>query len=94
MHTSRVRVGVINSHERLAAAVNKARNPTGGLIGDEAQVFSGGVDGPGVDVFESVASRELHGIFNSGVVPDLDASIAPPIKAVAEIADRRAAIGR
>jgi hypothetical protein len=83
---SRVRMGVVNSHERLAAAVDKARNPTRSLIGDKAKVFSGGVDRPGVDVLEAVAGRKLHRVFNSGIIPDLDSGIAPPIEAVAEVA--------
>ena len=39
---------------------------------DDAQVESGGIHRPGVDLGEAMAGRESHGIVDVRVVPHLD----------------------
>src|SRR5882757_3071115 len=75
----------IDSDERLGAAVSEGLKSSG-LIGDEAEVFSLGIDGPGIDVGGAVFDRELRRVIDSGVVPDFDAGVVPPEEMMAHVA--------
>ena len=76
---------MVDSHERLARSVDELRYRTLRVVGDHAQIESGGVHRPGVDLGEAMAGRELHRVVDARVVLDLDARVAPPIKTVAHV---------
>src|SRR6516162_265370 len=74
---------MIHAHERLVAGIAEARNRAVFVVANNAQVDTSTVHRPGVDIRESVEDGELSGIVEASVVPDLDAGVGPPVKAVA-----------
>src|SRR5690349_11326298 len=86
MDGSGIGVWVPDAHEIFTAAVDKHRNRAIGLIFDDAQVFAGGVDRPGLNFRKAMRGGEPHRVFNVRIIPNLDAGVAPPIKTVTHIA--------
>jgi len=75
----------VDSHERLGAAVGEGLK-IASLIGDQAEVFPLGINRPGIDVGGAVFDRELRRVIDSGVVPDFDAGVVPPVEAMTRVA--------
>ena len=86
MHDSRISMRMIHGHVRLPAAVTEARHRTILVIADNTLVDAGSIYWPGIDISESMRSREFHGIQDMAVVPDLDTSVRPPIETVTGVA--------
>ncbi len=86
VHGSRIRVRIPDAHERFAAAVDKQRHRSFGVILDYAEVIAVGFDWPGLHFAKSVAGREAHGILNSRIVPHLHSGIVPPIETMPHVA--------
>src|ERR1035438_2106999 len=64
-----LRLGMVDAHERFAAAVYELGNRTARLVAYHAQVDSGRVDRPGFHLGETVAGGPSHGIPDFRVVP-------------------------
>ena len=86
MHHPRLRRGVIDAHEGLAAAVDEAGHEAREVVPREAEVDARGVHRPGVDVGEVVGGRELHRVEDARVALGADRGRRPPVEAVAHVA--------
>ena len=86
MHHPRLRRGVIDAHEGLAAAVDEAGHEAREVVPREAEVDARGVHRPGVDVGEVVGGRELHRVEDVRVALGADRGRRPPVEAVAHVA--------
>src|SRR5205807_6669270 len=79
-------VRVPHTHEWLATSMHKQRHRAAGLVMNDAQVASAGIDRPRLDFSESVTGSKSHRIFDLRIVPDLDSGIVPPVEAVTNVA--------
>ena len=85
MRRSGVAMRVPDAHEIFSASVDEQRDRAVGLIRDDAQILASRIDGPGLHFSKPVRGRVAHGIFDSGIVPDLHCRVVPPVETLAHI---------
>ena len=85
MHGPRIGLWMPHSHEVFAAAMDKLRNRSAGVIANDTEIETI-IDRPGSDFGEAVRRCKPHGINDLRVVPHSDAGVVPPVETMPHVA--------
>src|ERR1700682_5752975 len=86
MRSSGVCLGIPDAHEVFPASMDEQGNWSVRLIMYNAEILPLRIDWPRLDLRKPMCRSKAHGVFDLGIVPNLDGSIVPPIETMTYIA--------